>query len=165
MNAPRMRARRFAALGLAVALLAGGCTSDDGSDDASPTQVTEARPPSEEADEPTTTTPTEAEPEEVTDGDFYAVPDPLPGGDHGTLIRYQEVTPSVVDEATTYRVMYRSESLEGDPIAVTGIVLVPEGDAPAGGRPLLTVAHGTTGVATSAPRQRNRGASWPWRRR
>ncbi len=139
----RPRRRPLLAVGLALALLAGACTSDTGSDASSPTTATGAAPDS--GDEETTTT--EPGPVELTEGDFYAVPDPLPEGEHGTLIRYQEVSPTSVAGAVTYRVMYRSESLEGDPIAVTGIVVVPEGDAPAGGRPLLTVAHGTTGVA------------------
>jgi len=43
--------------------------------------------------------------------------------------------------------MYVSESLEGEPIVVTGTALVPAGEAPAGGRPVLTIAHGTSGIA------------------
>jgi hypothetical protein len=43
--------------------------------------------------------------------------------------------------------MYLSESVEGEPIAVTGLVAVPEGPAPADGRKLLGVGHGTTGIA------------------
>ena len=77
---------------------------------------------------------------------FYEVPDPLPTGDHGDLIRYQ-----VVDEVdvagTVWRVMYLSESVQGDPIAVTGLVAAPTGEAPDTGRPVLSWAHGTTGIA------------------
>lgn len=152
MHAPT--GRRLAALLLAAGLVAAvpACSSDDGDDGAAPT-TTDA-PAEAPGGEATTTTgedaadpaPT-AEPELVTDGDLYAVPDPLPAGEHGQLLRYQEVTPSILDGATTWRVMYLSESLEGDPIAVTGTVLVPEGEAPEGGRPLLSLAHGTTGVA------------------
>jgi len=43
--------------------------------------------------------------------------------------------------------MYLSESLEGDPIADTGTVLVPTAASPAEGWKLLTIAHGTTGSA------------------
>jgi Secretory lipase len=43
--------------------------------------------------------------------------------------------------------MYVSESLEGEPIVVTGTALVPPGEAPTGGRPVLTIAHGTSGIA------------------
>lgn len=37
--------------------------------------------------------------------------------------------------ATTYRIMYLSESLVGDPIVVTGVASVPEAEAPDDGRP------------------------------
>jgi dipeptidyl aminopeptidase/acylaminoacyl peptidase len=48
--------------------------------------------------------------------------------------------------------MYLSESVTGDPIAVTGVVAVPATPAPEGGRPVITWAHGTTGIAdTCAP--------------
>jgi dienelactone hydrolase len=43
--------------------------------------------------------------------------------------------------------MYLSESLAGDPIAVTGTVTVPDGEPPDGGRELVAIAHGTTGIA------------------
>ena len=86
-------------------------------------------------------------PEEFTGDDFYAVPDPLPGGDHGDLIRYERVEAGGAAGTVTWRVMYLSESLAGDPIAVTGTVSVPEDEAPEGGRDLVTIAHGTTGIA------------------
>jgi hypothetical protein len=80
-------------------------------------------------------------------GDFYQVPDPLPEGDHGTLIRYQPVDGLDVAGASAWRIMYLSEDLGGAPIAVTGTALVPSTPAPGGGRPVLTIAHGTTGIA------------------
>ncbi|HKA82685.1 MAG TPA: lipase family protein [Acidimicrobiales bacterium] len=94
-------------------------------------------------------------PEEVTDGDFYAAPDPVPDDDHGTLLRYQPVDGLDVGGATGWRIMYASESPEGDPIVVTGTALVPPGEAPSGGRPVLTIAHGTSGIADEcAPSKR-----------
>jgi fermentation-respiration switch protein FrsA (DUF1100 family) len=86
-------------------------------------------------------------PEEFDGADFYAAPDPVPDGDHGTLVRYQPVDDLDVGGATAWRIMYVSESLEGDPIVVTGTALVPPGAAPSGGRPVLTIAHGTSGIA------------------
>ena len=48
--------------------------------------------------------------------------------------------------------MYLSESITGEPIAVTGMIAVPDGAAPDGGREVITWAHGTTGIAdTCAP--------------
>jgi pimeloyl-ACP methyl ester carboxylesterase len=89
--------------------------------------------------------------------DFYAVPDPLPEGEHGRLIRYQPVDELDIAGARAWRVMYLSEDVAGDAIAVTGTVLVPEGEgeAPAGGRPILSIAHGTTGVADECAPSKN----------
>jgi acetyl esterase/lipase len=48
--------------------------------------------------------------------------------------------------AATYRVLYRSTGLKGEPVAVSGVVIVPPGPVPAGGRPVIAWAHPTTGV-------------------
>jgi Secretory lipase len=84
---------------------------------------------------------------EFDGGDFYAAPDPVPDHEHGTLIRYQPVDGLDVGGATAWRIMYVSESLEREPIVVTGTALVPPGEPPSAGRPLLTIAHGTSGIA------------------
>ncbi|QXC61431.1 lipase family protein [Aquihabitans sp. G128] len=140
--------RAAAGLAVAFALVVAGCSgssSDAGSDGTSTT--TSTAPSSSSTGRSTTSTTAPAALEPFTGSDFYAPPDPLPTGDHGTLVRYQPVTPTVVAGADTYRIMYLSESLEGDAIAVTGTVLVPKAAAPEGGRPLLAVAHGTSGIA------------------
>ena len=50
------------------------------------------------------------------------------------------------------RVLYRSEGLHGEPIVVSGVVIVPAGTPPPGGRPIVAWAHPTTGiVAACAP--------------
>jgi pimeloyl-ACP methyl ester carboxylesterase len=85
--------------------------------------------------------------QEFDGGNFYAAPDPVPDDEHGTLVRYQPVDGVDVGGATAWRIMYVSESLEGEPIVVTGTALVPPGEAPTGGRPVLTIAHGTSGIA------------------
>ena len=46
--------------------------------------------------------------------------------------------------ATSWQVLYRSENLQGEPIAVSGLVVAPLNAAP--GNPVLTWAHGTTGI-------------------
>ncbi len=77
---------------------------------------------------------------------FYAVPNPLPGGPPGTLIKHQLVdVPGV--EGTVYRVMYTSRNLQGHPVAVTGVVIVPTAPAPSGGYPVVSWGHGTNGMA------------------
>jgi predicted esterase len=134
-----------------LAVAATACSSGD--------EPAASAPTATEAQQPTSTTTTVPAARELPgDAEFYAVPDPLPAGAHGTLIRYQEVTPTVVDGATTYRIMYRSESLEGEPIAVTGTALVPEAPAPPDGRDLLTIAHGTTGIADECAPSKSPGS-------
>jgi pimeloyl-ACP methyl ester carboxylesterase len=132
--------RRSVALVAALVLVLAACT-DDGGDVADRVGPPDQDPTSEASS-------TTAEPAAVeTDDELYAVPDPIPDGTHGDLVRYQEIVPSSVDGARTYRVMYLSESLEGETVVVTGTVVIPTAEAPAGGRPVLTIAHGTTGIA------------------
>jgi pimeloyl-ACP methyl ester carboxylesterase len=44
--------------------------------------------------------------------------------------------------------LYESTGLDGKPIAVSGVVIVPNGIAPPEGRPIVAWAHPTTGVAS-----------------
>jgi acetyl esterase/lipase len=79
-------------------------------------------------------------------GKFYDVPSQLPAGPNGTIIRKELVT-GFHKGATTFRVLYKSTSYNGTATAVSGLIVVPEGSAPAGGRKVLAYAHGTLGVA------------------
>ncbi len=76
---------------------------------------------------------------------FYAVPAKLPS-EPGRLVKSEKIDAPKID-GTVYRVMYTSENEQGDVTAVTGVVMVPEGAAPSGGRPVVTWAHGTNGMA------------------
>lgn len=77
-------------------------------------------------------------------GFYDATPQEL-AGEPGTLIRYEPMSGGGVGKA--FRVLYRSTGLSGEPIAVSGIVVVPHGKAPEGGRNIVAWAHPTTGVA------------------
>lgn len=120
--------------GLAAGLLAVAVACSSGSDDG----------PSAEGEQPARPAP----PEELDAGDrsFYDVPDPIPAGEHGDLVRYQ-ITGEQPEGLTRYRVMYLSETVGGEPTVVTGLVTVPAGPAPAGGRPVVTYARGSSGIA------------------
>ncbi|CAB4756878.1 MAG: hypothetical protein F2694_09960 [Actinobacteria bacterium] len=114
--------------------------------------------PSTAEDRPSSTVAVAASPTEFEGEDFYEVPKPLPDGTHGQLIRYERLDRSDNSDpdaaARSYRIMYLSESIAGEPIAVTGVASVPTAQAPTGGRPLATLAHGTTGIADEcAPSQ------------
>jgi uncharacterized membrane protein HdeD (DUF308 family)/alpha-beta hydrolase superfamily lysophospholipase len=92
-------------------------------------------------------------------GPFYAPPAPLPRGSHGSLIR-EEPIPGFYEGAKAYRILYRSTGFDGRPTAVSGVVVVPEGRPPRGGRNVIAFTHATTGVARNcAPSLRDGGAS------
>jgi acetyl esterase/lipase len=76
---------------------------------------------------------------------FYAVETGELAGPPGSLIRVEAMT-GAPDGAAAYRVLYRSTGLHDEPIAVSGVVVVPAGPAPARGRPIIAWAHPTTGV-------------------
>ncbi|MEN7536703.1 alpha/beta hydrolase [Aurantiacibacter flavus] len=48
---------------------------------------------------------------------------------------------------TATRIAYASRNESGEPVLTTGVVLVPPGEAPEGGWPIVAWAHGTAGVA------------------
>ncbi len=77
--------------------------------------------------------------------EFYRVPDPLPAGDPGDLIRVQAVSADAT--STTVRIMYRSRDGAGRGRAVTGMLTHPNRAAPEGGWPVVSHANGTVGLA------------------
>jgi len=87
-------------------------------------------------------------PEEFTGTveDFYVVPDPLPPGDPGDLMRVQPLDASAGEAGL--RIMYHSTDAQGDDRAVTGVVYHPTGTPPDGGWPVVAWAHGTSGIAS-----------------
>lgn len=78
--------------------------------------------------------------------DFYGVPDPLPAGKPGQLIASEPVDAAGLN-GSMFRVMYHSTAIDGSDIPVSGLILIPKGTAPSGGWPVITWAHGTTGMA------------------
>ena len=90
--------------------------------------------------------------------DFYEPPAPLPPGKPGDLIRWEATEAQSSGEndlpGNAWRVLYRSTSATGKPIAVSGMVLVP--DAPVSGkRPLVGYSVGTRGMADRCAPSRN----------
>jgi acetyl esterase/lipase len=76
---------------------------------------------------------------------FYTPPDPLPAGAPGALIRSEPLTDSLPEGAMAWRILYLSTSLNGEPVAVSGVVIAPVGQS-ASPRPVIAWAHGTVGV-------------------
>lgn len=92
-----------------------------------------------------------------SDEDFYRVPDPLPPGEPGELIRVQELGRTV--DRVDLRIMYHSRDAQGRDRAVTGVLSHPRRPPPDGGWPVVSTAHGTTGIASRcAPSRTERSA-------
>jgi hypothetical protein len=127
MGGARRGARGLVAMAglLLLAACGGGRTDGGGSGSAPPTTVPE-RPP-------------EA---------FYAVPDPLPPGPPGALIRALPIAaPTVIPDSRAWAVLYHSRDFDDRDVAVSGLVVAPPGAAPAGGRPVVVWGHGSVGLA------------------
>ncbi|MEV0247230.1 alpha/beta hydrolase [Nocardia sp. NPDC050712] len=88
-------------------------------------------------------------PQHAPDGlSFYSPPAELTPGAHGSVIWARPLTGDpALPGARNFLVLYRSVDLQGNPVAVSGTVAVPDGPVPAEGWPLISWAHGTTGTA------------------
>ena len=152
---------------LTLAFVAQACSSDSAPSAATPVSAAATGPTTTEATAtestavatsdaattmPDTATPTTAtaatnEPWAVVpDGaDFYTPPADLAERAVGSVIWSQPATP--IAGADVSKILYVSESLAGDPIAVSAMIAVPTQPAPPAGWPIITWAHGTTGSA------------------
>ena len=65
----------------------------------------------------------------------------------GTVLRVRPQIGGAPANAKAFRVIYRSTGVNGEPIAVSGTVIYPDGPAPPEGRNVVAWAHYTTGVA------------------
>ncbi len=76
----------------------------------------------------------------------YDAPDPLPPGKHGNLIWATEIK-TEIPGARAWKVLYHSTDIHDVAAPVSGLVIAPKGKASANGRPVVSWAHGTTGIA------------------
>ncbi len=146
-----MRIRAAAALTAALVLAACGGDDDDAAETGTPPTTeatTETTAPPGDATATTSASAGDGPLEVDPDDDLYAaVPDPVPPGEHGEVLAVQEIDPGGLPASRVVRVLYRSESIAGDPIAVSGVIAYPEGEPEPTGRPVISWAHGTTGLA------------------
>ncbi len=75
------------------------------------------------------------------------VTQPSESGPPGTLLDSDRI--SSVPGSRAWRIVYHSRDRSGADIAVTGQLVVPEGEPPPGGWPLVDWGHPTTGTADS----------------
>src|SRR3954447_13192546 len=80
---------------------------------------------------------------------FYTPPSHLPGKGHGGLIWARRLTGTAALKGGSANklMLYRSRGATGKTAAVSGTLTLPKGHAPKGGWPVVTYAHGTTGIA------------------
>ena len=76
---------------------------------------------------------------------FYQASDAEIAGPPGSVIREEPMFGAAAG-ASAHRVLYRSTSPDGGPIAVSGVIVIPAGQAPASGWPIVAWAHPTTGI-------------------
>jgi dienelactone hydrolase len=88
---------------------------------------------------------------------FYTPPSPLPGRVHGDLIWSRPLTgkTAVPGAGRTLLVLYRSSGAGGPAVPVSGVVSIPKGKAPRGGWPVVTYAHGLSGMADACAPSRS----------
>ena len=88
---------------------------------------------------------------------FYVPPSPLPTGVAGQVIWSRQLTGAAALPGATENllVLYHSRTVTGQDTAVSGTISIPPGQPPADGWPVLSWAHGTTGVADSCAPSRD----------
>ena len=76
-----------------------------------------------------------------------------PEGKVGQIIKKEQVATPIAG-AQAWRIAYISSDLNDVPTISTGLVVAPVGEAPAGGRPIISWSHGTPVMRrTAAPRR------------
>jgi alpha-beta hydrolase superfamily lysophospholipase len=90
-------------------------------------------------------TPSGSAPRQVPDGEGFYTPQRLRSGRPGQVIWTTPIISPAGSRA--WKVLYHSRAIDGRDIAVSGFVVAPVGKAPPGGRPVVSWAHGTHGLA------------------
>jgi len=91
------------------------------------------------------------------DADLWSPPPGASARAPGTLVQAQQVIPTPPGLGAVYRVLYWSDSVDGRPITVSGVVYLPAGRAPVDGWPVITWGRGTSGSADRCAPSRHIG--------
>src|ERR1035438_3923308 len=77
---------------------------------------------------------------------LYDTPHPVPPGKPGELIRSETIDQySLPFELSALRILYHSRTANGEDVAVSAVVLVPDGKPRASGWPAIAWGHGFMG--------------------
>ncbi len=84
-------------------------------------------------------------PRQAPAGDAFYQPKSLRSGRPGEVIWAAPIIAPAGSRG--WKILYHSQAIDGHDIAVSGTVIVPTSKAPPGGRPVISWAHGTHGLA------------------
>jgi len=94
---------------------------------------------------------------------FYRVSGSETHAPPGTLVRAERATDFALPPGiTATRILYHTRTADDSDALASGVVLVPYGQPPAGGWPLLAWSHGTSGVATSCAPSLMKSLFYDW---
>jgi alpha-beta hydrolase superfamily lysophospholipase len=91
---------------------------------------------------------------------FYDPPNGLRAAKPGEILRAERIPVELKGAGRAVRVLYRSRSAAGKPVAVSGNVVFPAGKAPRDGWPVVSWAHGTVGIADHCAPSRGSINAW-----
>jgi pimeloyl-ACP methyl ester carboxylesterase len=86
---------------------------------------------------------------------LYKPPNNLESYQRGDLIWARRVENPLPQASRTWTLLYRSTSLRRKAIGVSGFVMLPKGKPPKQGWPVISWAHGTSGIADSCAPSRD----------
>jgi len=86
---------------------------------------------------------------------LYKPPKNLKSYKHGDLIWARKTANPLKQAGRTWTLLYRSTSVTGKPVGVSGFVMLPKGKPPKHGWPVVSWAHGTSGIADSCAPSRD----------
>jgi hypothetical protein len=94
---------------------------------------------------------------------FYTTGIAKTEAESGTLIRSEPATDYALPPGVTAtRILYHTRTANNVDAIASGVVLVPYGQPPAGGWPLLAWSHGTSGVARNCVPSRMKSLFYNW---
>ena len=83
----------------------------------------------------------------IVDDPFYTLPDDLPPGDPGELIRMVPIQ-SAPAGTNAWRLIYHTRDLADADVPASAVLIVPDYPVPDGGRTVVSWGHPTTGAVT-----------------
>lgn len=86
---------------------------------------------------------------------LYKPPKNLKSYEHGDLIWARKAENPLPQASRTWTLLYRSTSVRGRAIGVSGFLMLPKGKPPKHGWPVVSWAHGTSGIADSCAPSRD----------